>query len=110
MKHKQAQQTHYEVLGVSRSFTAEELKAAWQQRARSTHPDRVVSDEFPAVSQAYAVLRDPKRRASYDAELDLFTEPCSKCKGTGVVYKQKGFVGRVAGKCEACRGTGRHNG
>ncbi|MDM7322955.1 MAG: DnaJ C-terminal domain-containing protein [Gammaproteobacteria bacterium] len=61
---------YYEVLGVSRDATAEELKKAFRKLARKYHPD--VSKEPDAdqrmkeVNEAYAVLSDPERRAAYD--------------------------------------------
>lgn len=102
------QRTHYEVLGVTRSFTDAELKAAWQEKARACHPDKNGNpDEFAAASCAYATLRDRKNRQAYDAKMDLLTEPCGRCNGTGVTRKQKGFIGRVTSKCESCGGSGR---
>ena len=58
----------YEVLGVGRDATDEELKRAYRAKARQFHPDSgAESDEqFKEVSLAYEVLKDPERRASYD--------------------------------------------
>jgi hypothetical protein len=59
---------HYEVLGVDKYASGDELKAAYRARARSTHPDKGGTDEaFSAVSIAYSVLSDPERRLLYDA-------------------------------------------
>jgi molecular chaperone DnaJ len=62
---------YYEVLGVSRQCTAEELKVAFRRIAMDSHPDRhpndpVAHDRFKEASEAYAVLSDPERRRSYD--------------------------------------------
>jgi molecular chaperone DnaJ len=60
----------YDVLGVRRDATDEELKRAYRAKARELHPDTgsTESDEqFKEVSLAYEVLRDPERRARYDA-------------------------------------------
>jgi molecular chaperone DnaJ len=62
---------YYEILGVSRDATAEELKRAFRQLARTSHPDANPGDpaaeaRFREVAEAYEVLSDPQRRAAYD--------------------------------------------
>jgi molecular chaperone DnaJ len=62
---------YYEILGVSRQCTAEELKVAFRKIAMDSHPDRHPDDpraheRFKEASEAYAVLSDPERRRSYD--------------------------------------------
>lgn len=61
---------YYEVLGVTRSATAEELKAAFRRLAMQYHPDRNKSEDaeerFKELNEAYAVLSDPQKRAAYD--------------------------------------------
>jgi molecular chaperone DnaJ len=62
---------YYELLGVSRGADAVELKRAYRELAMRWHPDknpgdRAAEDKFKQVSEAYAVLSDPEKRARYD--------------------------------------------
>ena len=61
----------YEVLGVSRGATADEIKKAYRRLARELHPDTNPNDpaaeaRFKEVATAYEVLSDPDLRARYD--------------------------------------------
>lgn len=61
---------YYETLGVGRSASAEEIKRAYRKLARKYHPDvskeRNAEARFKEVQEAYEVLKDPERRATYD--------------------------------------------
>jgi molecular chaperone DnaJ len=61
---------YYDVLGVPRSASSEDLKSAFRRLARQYHPDVNSSadaeERFKEINEAYAVLSDPDRRAAYD--------------------------------------------
>ncbi|MGH7048676.1 MAG: molecular chaperone DnaJ [Stellaceae bacterium] len=66
-----AKQDFYEVLGVSKSAGADDLKRAYRKLAMQYHPDRNPSDKsagekFKDISEAYDVLKDDQKRAAYD--------------------------------------------
>lgn len=64
-------QDYYSTLGVSRTASAEEIRRAYRELARKTHPDvdktTGAGERFKAIAEAYEVLKDEKTRARYDA-------------------------------------------
>lgn len=66
-----AQRDYYEVLGVEKTATADEIKSAYKKMAIKYHPDRNPGDKeaenkFKEAAEAYDVLRDPDKRQRYD--------------------------------------------
>jgi molecular chaperone DnaJ len=63
---------YYQVLGVARNATAEELKKSYRRAALEWHPDRnphrkqEAEERFKELTEAYGVLIDPQKRAAYD--------------------------------------------
>src|SRR3982751_4552454 len=62
---------YYDILGVTRKATSEEMKSAFRKKAKELHPDRNPGDlkaeqSFKELNEAYDVLRDDQKRAAYD--------------------------------------------
>lgn len=63
---------YYEILGLRRDASEEEIKKAYRKLAMEYHPDRnpgdkMAEEKFKEVSEAYEVLKDPQKRQRYDA-------------------------------------------
>lgn len=66
-----AKQDYYDILGASRSASAEELKKAYRKLAMKYHPDKNPGDKeaekkFKELNEAYDILKDDQKRAAYD--------------------------------------------
>ncbi|MEL7089869.1 MAG: DnaJ domain-containing protein, partial [Planctomycetota bacterium] len=66
-----AKRDFYEVLGIARGASDEEIKKAFRKKAKELHPDRNKDDpsaegQFKEVNEAYDALKDPQKKAAYD--------------------------------------------
>jgi DnaJ-domain-containing protein 1 len=85
----------YQLLGVPREASREEIALAWRRRARDEHPDARPADadapeRFRALAGAWQVLGDPARRAAYDRALARERQPAVR-----VTVRRPAGPGRV---------------
>jgi len=97
---------YYARLGVRPSASHDEIRAAYREKARDTHPDRNPDDpqaaeRFQRVKEAYQVLCDPERRARYDDSAGRVRLGRSPALPDGLIINQQapagcgGYIWRV---------------
>lgn len=80
---------YYEILGVPRNATEQELKTAYYRLARKSHPDKAMSSDqqqaleaqFSLISAAYNVLKDKEKRGAYDKTIEAHTSGGQQAQG-----------------------------
>lgn len=82
---------HYDILGINKNATEDEIKAAYRQAAQLHHPDRNLGDEnarerFKEAHEAYEVLSNPAKRAKYDRSTFRFKNKPSSPKDGGFSF------------------------
>ena len=90
---------YYEVLGIQKGATEEEIKKAYRKKARECHPDLHPDDpsyveKFQEINEANEVLSDPQKRAKYDQFGFAGVDPSY---GGGAGAGGFGFVGQQGG-------------
>lgn len=71
-KQERGRQTYYDTLGISTDASPEEIQQAFRQLSKLHHPDTGGDEErFKQLSEAYAVLKDHHKRATYDKTIQL---------------------------------------
>src|SRR5207237_1088263 len=105
-----AKRDYYEVLGVGRSASEQELKSAYRKLAMQYHPDRnpgnaEAEEKFKEASEAYGVLADGESCRGTGSEVGREPETCATCRGSGQIRFQQGFFS-VSRTCSKCSGAG----
>ncbi|MDE6612943.1 MAG: DnaJ domain-containing protein, partial [Clostridia bacterium] len=70
-----ADKNYYDILGVSKNATQDEIKSAYRKMAKQYHPDfhpndKAAAEKFKEINEANAVLSDEQKRKQYDFELE----------------------------------------
>ena len=86
-----AKTDYYEILGISKTDSEEEIRKAFRKKAMDYHPDRNkkpgAEDMFKEINEAYQVLGDAQKRAQYD-----------RFGHAGVTGASTGEIGRASGR------------
>lgn len=97
----------WQVLGVHRASTPDEVRHAYHTLMWKHHPDRGGSIEQAAdITQCYKALTNPMLLKSYLDTLMVLGTNCMPCNGRGYSYKQRGITAKITTPCASCGGRG----
>ena len=90
---------YYNILGVCKGASPEEIKKAFRRKAHECHPDKQGGDEakFKELNEAYQVLGDETKRSQYDQYGQTFDQARSQGGGSGGFSGFEGFSGGSGG-------------
>jgi curved DNA-binding protein len=102
---------YYQILGVDKSASADQIKKAYRKMAMKYHPDHAKDDKgaeekFKKISEAYAVLSDPEKRKQYDTygsadfQERFSQEDIFRNFDFGDIFKEFGFSGARFGSAD----------
>ncbi len=108
---------YYSILGITKTATAAEIKKAYRKLALKYHPDKTegdkgLEDKFKKISEAYAVLSDPKKKNQYDTygsadfQQRFSQEDIFRNFDMGDILKEFGFGGGRGGGFKSAFGQG----
>src|SRR5499425_554597 len=112
-------QDYYQILGVKKNASADDLRKAFRKLARKYHPDvnpgdKTAEEKFKAISEANEVLSDPKKRKMYD-QLGFYSDNIDPAaaeayarQGGGAGGFPGGFPGRQPGAGGSAGSQGVH--
>ena len=99
----------YRILGVPRSATDAEIRAAYIRLIKQYHPDRAQNSENSAsrdINHAYAILKDPKRRAEHDRSLEYARQVRVAVQPSAFQQPAGRWRGRASGVTLLCLSIG----
>ena len=91
---------YYEVIGVPKGASDEEIKKAYRKQAKKYHPDlnpgnKEYEEKFKEAGEAYAVLSDPEKRAKYDRFGNAMKSYLHVCKNTTNFTISQVFLAKI---------------
>src|ERR1700685_3046477 len=105
---------YYEILGVKKSASAEEIRKAFRKLARKYHPDvnpgdKTAEEKFKVMSEANDVLSDPKKRKIYD-QVGFYSDNIDPATADAYARAGDGAGGFSGGVPPSAQGSGPQGG